>query len=95
MTLSKSSSNANRETTGGGSKREREREREKEQDEERKEKEGEGEELEEEGLEGRTFPAPEKRKCMAMHNLARPVLVLVIKEHEGSRLRSQRETRRK
>ncbi len=38
--------------------------------------------MEGEGFEGCTFPVSEQRKCMAMHYLARPVLVLFIKEHD-------------
>lgn len=49
---------------------------------------------EEEGFEGCTFPVPEERKCMAMHYLARPVLVLFIKEHGWSNTRLLHEKRR-
>lgn len=50
--------------------------------------------LEEEGFEGSTSPVPEERKCMAMHYLVRPVLVLFIKEHGWSNTRLFHEKRR-
>lgn len=42
------------------------------------------EKLKEERIQGCTFPVAEQRKCMVMHYLARPVLVLFIKEHGWS-----------
>lgn len=81
--MSKSSSNASTETSGG----ERERER------ERREEEGGWEKLKEERIQGCTFPVAEQRKCMVMHYLARPVLVLFIKEHGWSNAASLTEER--
>lgn len=43
--------------------------------------------MEEEEFEGCTFSVPEERKCIAMHYLARPVLVLFIKQHGWSNTR--------
>lgn len=91
--MSKSSSNANRETSGGEKEREREGENRKRGREERERGRmrgvGRGGVS---GFQGCTFPVPEERKCMAMHYLARPVLVLFIKEHgwSNTRLRLQR-----
>ena len=80
--MSKSSSNANRKTSGVEGERERERERER-REEGRGEREDERR-WERRGFEGCTSAVPERRKCMAMHYLARPVLVLFIKEHGRS-----------
>lgn len=47
------------------------------------------------GFQGFTFPVPEGRKYMAMHYLARPVLVLFIKEHGWSNTAAFPESKRR